>query len=206
MKYLLTALLVIVLVAVGYMVLKESGDSITTPSTRYTESEIKSHITPGSPLIDDCLKGILGDPPYQPSREGFDLIRDWVAYNIDYVSDEEQWGEADYWQTPEETLTLRTGDCEDFAILLCTLLRAYGIDENQVYVALGVDTEGYGHAFLIENWYLDGQWRAIEPQAPTKVLPGRRKFNLVDVQLDEYEIFAAFNDIYYYEKSYPWDA
>jgi hypothetical protein len=149
MKYLITVLLAMLLVTVGYMALKGSGDSITTPSSPYTESEAKSHITPESRLIDDCLKDILGDPPYQPSQDGFGLIRDWVAYNIDYVLDEEQWGVDDYWQTPEETLSLRTGDCEDFAILLCTLLRAYGINENQVYVVLGVDSEGYGHAFLI---------------------------------------------------------
>ena len=204
MKYLITVMLAILLFTLGYTALKGSGDSITTPSSQYTESEAKSHITPESRLIDDCLKGILGDPPYQPSQDGFGLIRDWVAYNIDYIQDEEQWGVNDYWQTPEETLSLCTGDCEDFAILPCTLLRAYGINENQVYVALGVDSEGYGHAFLIENWYFDGQWRAIEPQAPTKVLPGRRKFNLVDVKLDEYEIFTAFNDIYYYDESYPW--
>jgi Bacterial transglutaminase-like cysteine proteinase BTLCP len=204
MKYLITILLVTLFIAVGYMVLKGSGDSITTPSTRYTESEIKAYITPESPTVGDCLKDILGDPSCQPSQDGFGLIRDWVAYNIDYVPDEEQWGVDDYWQTSEETLSLRTGDCEDFAILLCTLLRAYGISENQLYVALGVDAEGNGHAFLIENWYLDGQWRAIEPQAPAKVLPGRRKFNLVDINLSEYEIFTAFNDICYFDESYPW--
>lgn len=205
MKYLITVLLAIILIAGGYMALSGSGDSVTTTSTQYTESQLKSHITPTSRSVEDCLKSILGDPPYQLSQDGFGLIRDWVAYNIDYVADEEQWGVNDYWQTPEETLSLRTGDCEDFAILLCTLLRAYGINDNQVYVALGVDAEGYGHAFLIENWYIEGQWRAIEPQAPTKVLPGRRKFNLVDINLDEYEIFTAFNDTYYYDDSYPWD-
>ena len=204
MKYFVMVLLAIVLVAAGCSSI--TGSAGTTPTTDYSESEIKSYITPESQLVEDCLKDILGDPPYEPSKDGFGLIRDWVAYNIGYVSEEEQWGETEYWQTPEETLSMYTGDCEDFSILLATLLRAYGINANQVYVALGVDDEGYGHAFLIENWYFDGQWRAIEPQAPTKVLPGRRKFNLTDVKLDEYDIFAAFNDINYYDESYPWDA
>jgi len=204
-KYIITVLLATALAIAGCTTSTEPSDPIPTPSTQYNESDIKSHLTPECQLVKDCLKDILGDPPYEPSTDGFGLIRDWVAYNIDYVSDEEKWGVTDYWQTSEETLSSRTGDCEDFAILLCTLLRAYGIDSQQIYVALGVDDDGYGHAFMIENWYLDGEWRAIEPQAPTQVFPGHRKFNLIDVQLDEYEIFTDFNDIYYYTESYPWD-
>jgi hypothetical protein len=181
------------------------------PTTQFdmTESEVKAYITPNCTLVWDCLQVILGDPPYELSKDGFDAIRDWVAANIEYKSDEEQWGVEEYWQTPEETLALYTGDCEDFAILLCTLLRAYGISEEQIYVAVGVDSDGYGHAFLIEDWYLDGEWRAIEPQVETEPLhPGRRfkDFNLADfLLLRHYEIIAAFNDSLYYDGSFPWD-
>jgi hypothetical protein len=174
-----------------------------------TESEIKAYITPNCTLVRDCLQGILGDPPYEPTKADFDAIRDWVAVNIDYVSDEEQWGVEEYWQTPEETLSLQTGDCEDFAILLCTLLRAFGIDDEHIYIAIGVDNDGYGHAFLIEDWYLDGEWRAIEPQVEAEPFrPGRRfkDFNLADfLLLRHYEIIAAFNDFLYYDESFPWD-
>lgn len=174
-----------------------------------TESEIKAYITPNCTLVRDCLQGILGDPPYEPTKADFDAIRDWVAVNIDYVSDEEQWGVEEYWQTPEETLSLQTGDCEDFAILLCTLLRAFGIDDEHIYIAIGVDNDGYGHAFLIEDWYLDGEWRAIEPQVEAEPSrPGRRfkDFNLADfLLLRHYEIIAAFNDFLYYDESFPWD-
>lgn len=181
-------------------------EETTTAPSGMTESEIKSHITPENQLVKDCLQDILGAPPYQPSKDGFDLLRDWVANNIDYVSDEQQWGITDYWQIPEETLSLYSGDCEDFAFILCSLLRAYGISVERVYVAIGVDDEGYGHAFLMENWYSDGTWRALEPQAPTQVFPKRPQFNIVDAELlDDYEINAAFNDLYYYDEFYPWD-
>ena len=181
------------------------------PTTQFdmTESEVKAYITPNCTSVRDCLQVILGDPPYELSKDGFDAIRDWVAANIEYKSDEEQWGVEEYWQTAEETLSLHTGDCEDFAILLCTLLRAYGIAEEQIYVAVGVDNDGYGHAFLIENWYLDGEWRAIEPQVGTQPShPGRRfkEYNLADFKLlRDYEIIAAFNDSLYYDESFPWD-
>jgi len=175
--------------------------------------KFKDFITLNSSSIAECLQTINppyeGDPADQPSQDGFDAIRDWVAVNIDYVSDEEQWGVEEYWQTPEETLSLCTGDCEDFAILFCTLLRAYGIDEEHIYVAVGVDNKGYGHAFLIENWYLDGEWRAIEPQVETQTFPPGRRFedyNLADFKLlRDYEIILGFNDSYYYDESFPWD-
>jgi len=166
-----------------------------------TESEFKSYITPECPLVEGTLQGILGDSPYEPSQAGFDNIRDWVATNIDYMPDEKRWGE-DYWQTPEETLSHSSGDCEDFSVLLCSLLRAYGIDAERVYVALGIDDEEYGHAFLIEDWYHDGGWRRIESQAPA---PCPSKAH-PDSELYEYEINTAFNDLYYYDESFPWDA
>ncbi len=173
-----------------------------------TGFEFKSYVTPECPWVEGTLQGILGDSPYEPSQVGFDDIRDWVYINIEYMSDEERWGE-DYWQTPEETLSYSTGDCEDFSILLCSLLRAYGIDAERVYVALGVDDEEYGHAFLIEDWYHDGEWRRIESQAPAQLSSWHSWFGPPkahsDSELDKYEITEAFNDLYCYDESFPWD-
>ncbi len=165
-----------------------------------TESEFKSYITPQCPQVVQTLRSILGDPPYEVSQTGFDGIRTWVANEIDYVSDEKHsWG--DYWQTPEETLRLGTGDCEDFSILLCSLLRAYGIAAEHVYVAIGVDDEKNEHAFLIEDWNCDGEWRRIEPQAPAEV-SSHLLLNFLmphpDSRLDKYRITAAWNDLYYH--------
>jgi hypothetical protein len=175
-----------------------------------TESEFKYYITPECSSVKEALRDILGAPPYELSQVGFDDIRDWVAINIDYMSDEERWGE-DYWQTSEETLSYRTGDCEDFSILLCSLLRAYGIDAEQVYVALGVDdgSEKPGHAFLIEDWYRDGEWRRVESQVPAQLTSWHSWFGFPnshpDSELDKYEITAAFNDLYYYDdESFSW--
>jgi hypothetical protein len=183
-----------------------------TPTTSHelptTGSEFQSYITPECPWVVGTLQGILGEPPYEPSPVGFDDIRDWVASNIDYMPDEERWGE-DYWQNPEETLSYYSGDCEDFSVLLCSLLRAYGIDAERIYVALGIDDEEDGHAFLIEDWYQDGEWRRIESQWHAQPSSWHLCFVLPtanpDSELDEYEITAAFNDLYYYDESFPWD-
>ncbi len=173
-----------------------------------TDSQFQSYVTPECPWVKGTLQGILGDPPYELSQAGFDDIRDWVAINIEYISDEERWNE-DYWQTPQETLSYSTGDCEDFSVLLCSLLRAYGIEAERVYVALGVNGEESGHAFLIEDWYQDGEWQKIESQAPARISSWRPRFGPSqphpDSELDEYEIISIFNDLYYYDESFPWD-
>ncbi len=172
-----------------------------------TESEFKSHIRPECQAINETLQNIIGDPPYTPSQLGFDDIRGWVADSIAYESDEKRWG-RDYWQTPEETLSYRTGDCEDFSILLCSLLRAYGIDAQRVYVALGVDGENDGHAFVIEDWYCDGDWRRVESQAAAQLSSHSRLFfsgSYLDSRLDKYEITAVFNDLYWHDESFSCD-
>jgi hypothetical protein len=183
----------------------ESSPSHGLPTT---ESEFKAYITTECPWVVGTVQGIVGAPPYEPSQAGFDDIRDWVATNIDYMSDEKRWGE-DYWQTPEETLAYGTGDCEDFATLLCSLLRVYGIDAERVYVALGIDDEEYGHAFLIEDWYHDGEWRRIESQAAAQLSSWHLGFGSAkahpDSELDKYEINVAFNDLYYYDVFFPWE-
>jgi len=175
------------------------------PATE-SESESKSYITPEAPSVVECLQNIIGESSHEPTEEGFDAIRDWVAHNIEYEPDEDRSGQKDYWETPEEILNnSRIGDCEEFSILLCTLLRAYSINAEQVYVVIGVDGNEGAHAFLMENWYQDGEWRAIEAQAPANTHHVFSMFPLLDSGLDRYEIIVAFNDLYYHNESFPWD-
>jgi predicted transglutaminase-like cysteine proteinase len=190
---------------VGRIIYPESAASNWLPAT---ESEFKSYIMPDCQAVKGTLQSILGDPPYTLSQLAFDDIRNWVADNIAYKPDKEQWGK-DYWQTPEETLFCGTGDCEDFSILLCSLLRAYGIDAQQVYVALGVNGAQDGHAFVIENWYSDGEWRRVESQAAAQIPSYSRLFfpgSYLDSRLDKYEITAVFNDLYWHDESFSSEA
>ena len=46
---------------------------------------------------------------------------DWVRENIEYADDP-----TDKWQSAEDTMILRSGDCEDHAILMATLMRELG--------------------------------------------------------------------------------
>jgi hypothetical protein len=88
-------------------------------------------------------------------------LRDWVGNNIQYKSDSEIHGVTEFWQFPNETMQLKTGDCEDFSILLCSLLRADGWAPDKAYVIVGEQNEQY-HAWVRVIWN-DVQYN-IEPQ------------------------------------------
>lgn len=64
------------------------------------------------------------DMPAQIKSQG-DIVP-WVYENITYVSDRDSHGKREFWQTPEETLSSRTGDCEDFVILAMAMYEAMG--------------------------------------------------------------------------------
>ena len=155
---------------------------------------MRFYITPDAPdvkaVVDDILAkekvGIFTD---------FEVLRDWVAWHVSYRFDQDVHSVSDYWQLPAETLKLGTGDCEDFAILLCSLLRAYGVPSNQVYVACGFgEDKTHGHAYLVEKWY-QGIWRVTEPQAGAWA----GVFMMDWATSVSYEELCCFNDQDYFE-------
>jgi predicted transglutaminase-like cysteine proteinase len=114
-------------------------------------------------------------------------MRLWVYSNIKQSSDDDLHGVNDYWQTPAETLALKAGDCEDFAILLVSMMRAYGAPKDQVYVAVGNDANGEWHAFIVER-YTYGAWVEFDPEYlnDAVLLVGNTSF--------PYKISYCFND------------
>ncbi len=153
--------------------------------------QMQSFITPNDPAVQAVLNEILGQS--LGIFCDFEALRDWVSSHVSYRHDQDVHGVSEYWQYPSETLSLGTGDCEDFAILLCSLLRAYGVPADQVYVVVGVSQENTGHAYLIEKWY-QGIWRVTEPQdgAWKGVLFGDWS------TLVSYETLWCFNDYQYF--------
>jgi hypothetical protein len=55
-------------------------------------------------------------------------------------------GDEDYWQTPKETLALKTGDCEDKAILLQHLFMLEGI-KSKIIIGKSTDEADTYHAW-----------------------------------------------------------
>ncbi len=66
-----------------------------------------------------------------------------------YVTDSANYGQTDYWATPIEFYK-RGGDCEDFAIAKYTALRALGVPDNRMRIAIVQDQQkNIPHAILI---------------------------------------------------------
>ena len=70
----------------------------------------------------------------QPASESGKLegINAFFNDNIDFVSDQDNWGVSDYWATPLESLGKQKGDCEDYSIAKYTFLRALGIPDERL--------------------------------------------------------------------------
>lgn len=68
---------------------------------------------------------------------------------VRYIGDQKNWGKSDYWETPIEFMTYG-GDCEDFAIAKYVSLRALGVPDRAMRVAIVKDTQkNIAHAILI---------------------------------------------------------
>ena len=74
----------------------------------------------------------------------------WLNTNIRYVGDDihDEW---EYWQSPDQTYTWRTGDCEDFAILALYMIHT----EPGGWPELGAGKyDGTGHGWVV----YEGRW------------------------------------------------
>ncbi|HVA14146.1 MAG TPA: transglutaminase-like cysteine peptidase [Stellaceae bacterium] len=71
-----------------------------------------------------------------------------------YVAATDNWGRADYWETPFEFMS-RDGQCEDYAIAKFMILRALGFDDDDLRILVVRDVaRQIDHAVLVV--YLDG--------------------------------------------------
>ena len=146
---------------------------------------VKLFVTPREPslvaLKDELLEeGLI-------NVKDWIALRNWVGNNIQYEYDDDVYGVRDYWQFGKETVALKTGDCEDFSILLCSLLRAAGYSPDEVYIVIGKNQNGY-HAWVKINLGSLG-WYNLEPQEN-----GFATFLGDFLTLSDYKALYQFND------------
>lgn len=94
-----------------------------------------------------------------------------------YILDNKNWGQSDYWATPVEFMQ-RGGDCEDYAIAKYAALRALGVPEERLRVAIVHDNEkNIPHAVLAVYtdegiFILDNQVKSlVSANAPGRYRP-----------------------------------
>jgi predicted transglutaminase-like cysteine proteinase len=179
----------------GKVIMIGSGKISRSPLNR--PDEAVQYVTPHSNQIKTALK-VISEMEWKNTYNDLDAIREWVATNIRYKTDRDNFGSNDYWQFPMETLERGSGDCEDIAILTCSLLRSYGVPANQLYVVIGTP-KGMNeyHAYIIER-YSKGIWNMIEPQLDP--VTSAVSFTFLDWALtsDYSSDLYCFNDQYYF--------
>jgi hypothetical protein len=157
----------------------------TSISRVFNETSCFSFITPEDPSVINLRNEILQDSIAVLTPDWI-KFRDWVGNRIEYREDSEIHGEIDFWQFANETIQLETGDCEDFSILLCSLLRSNGWETDSVYVVVGKQNNLY-HAWVRLIWN-DIQYN-IEPQGS-----GFELFIGDMTNLAGFEAICYFND------------
>ena len=172
----------------------QNGQNDTHPEIIFTETNLSRmfdeascfyYITPNDPSVTSLRDEILQESLAVLTPDWM-KFRDWVSNRIDYKQDSEIHGEIEYWQFPNETIQLNTGDCEDFSILLCSLLRSNGWETDSVYVIIGAQNNMY-HGWVRLIWN-DIQYN-IEPQGS-----GFELFIGDMTNLSGFEEMCYFND------------
>ncbi len=153
----------------SYLSGNSGNQNDTSPEIIYADTDIPRvfnetycfhFITPNDPSVTNLRDEILQETLAVLTPDWM-KFRDWVGNRIDYKYDSDIHGERDFWQFSNETIQLETGDCEDFSILLCSLLRSNGWNTDSVYVVVGEQNSQY-HAWVMLIWN-DIKYN-IEPQ------------------------------------------
>jgi predicted transglutaminase-like cysteine proteinase len=103
---------------------------------------------------------------------------------IEFATDEQAWGQVDYWASPLESLHKRRGDCEDYAIAKYFSLLAVGMPVARlrlVYVRAQLD-DGPAQAHMVLAYYPGaGGETLILDNLVDEVLPASQRRDLVPV-------------------------
>ena len=85
-------------------------------------------VDPDHPILQRLIQHILSvTEGYSDERRILAAL--WFVQSVtEYESDENLYGNDDFWATPIETLYLRAGDCEDLSALLATLTYGMGYE------------------------------------------------------------------------------
>jgi predicted transglutaminase-like cysteine proteinase len=78
------------------------------------------------------LETLVNDLKSAPESEKLRKVNSFFNLHINFVSDQDNWGEKDYWATPLESIGKNKGDCEDYSIAKYIFLRELGIPDERL--------------------------------------------------------------------------
>jgi hypothetical protein len=139
-----------------------------------TTQDIQSFITPDNPAVHDKVQEITGgysDDVNEIWRD-YKRLYDWVVNNIEYsydsyvpslpetISGELTW-RGECWRTPDETIEDETGDCEDMALLLASMMLNY--NEGRYFVWLICISSPAGGHMAVAVPVVNNQLAILDP-------------------------------------------
>ncbi len=126
----------------------------------------------------------------------------WVQDNIKYVDDIKNYGQDEYWALPTVTMKRKTGNCEDGAFLLGSLMLNAGVDPERVrvyggFVFSGTNASTGGHAWVSYKREIDNQWVALDwcYYPTTDAINNRPTLKEDKKYLDDYFYITAFETV-----------
>jgi predicted transglutaminase-like cysteine proteinase len=120
------------------------------------------------PVVAQSLLDIVAEGAGRTGRARVGLINRAVDLAIRPTSDEAQWGVADHWSPPFETLQTRRGDCEDYAIVKYVALLQAGLSPDDVRIVIVRNLlPNEDHAVVAAR--VDGQWLILDNRRLTLV-------------------------------------
>jgi predicted transglutaminase-like cysteine proteinase len=126
------------------------------------------HASGTCPVAAQRLIDISAEGAGRSVRARVGLINRAADLAISPVSDEMQWGVADHWSDPFETLLSNRGDCEDYAILKYAALLEAGIPKDDVKIVILKNFfPNEDHAAVATR--VDGQWLILDNRTLTLV-------------------------------------
>ena len=128
----------------------------------------RCHANAACPVAAQRLIDISAKGAGRSGRARVALINRAADLAISPVSDEMQWGAADHWSDPFETLLSNRGDCEDYAILKYAALLQAGIPGADVKIVILKNLfPNESHAAVATR--VDGQWLILDNHTLTLV-------------------------------------
>jgi predicted transglutaminase-like cysteine proteinase len=126
------------------------------------------HANGTCPVAAQRLIDISAEGAGRSVRVRVGLINRAADLAISPVSDKVQWGVADHWSGPFETLLSNRGDCEDYAILKYAALLEAGIPRDDVKIVILKNFfPNEVHAAVATH--VDGQWLILDNRTLTVV-------------------------------------
>ncbi|KPJ90159.1 MAG: hypothetical protein AMS18_11375 [Gemmatimonas sp. SG8_17] len=123
----------------------------------------------------------------------------WVLHNFPYVEDQENYGYYEFWAPPTFALRKGSGDCEDGAFLVHSLLLHAGIPYQRIrtyggIVRVGEGAATGGHAWTAYRRESDDEWVILDTSyRPTlQHVTDRPLMKSASLYIDNFFYFNAF--------------